>query len=187
MKKWATICATMVAMLVVSATVSSAAMAITWGYGGDLNADAGITTEGWLVQMFHDVTGDGITLDITRPGGVTTIGGGDALLTGISSSTLTDARSGNMQWGDVVNVDNSFANEFVYTVIFNASDISSASQYIVIDSSTYQLPNADVGGTYSLSATAETSTWQPVPEPGSIALMLVGIAAIGARRKFKRG
>lgn len=151
---------------------------------------------GWLVILVEDVSEDGFDdiylsadltgLVFTDPGtlnigddtdeaGITT-----ALSVGSKTGTafgtpFQSTESGDIAWGDSI-----------YTIILNSDDISTATQYITMDSSPYELPDTDVDDTILYPEEAPYGSWQDlnvVPEPGTMGLMALGLAVIGLRKR----
>ena len=76
----------------------------------------------------------------------------------------------------------------LFMVIFNASTFGTATQFKLTDAITDELSagqttfNFGSGGASSPFALAP---WQPVPEPATMALLGIGIVAVGLRRRRK--
>jgi hypothetical protein len=72
-----------------------------------------------------------------------------------------------------------------YAVIFNSSEVSTATEYLVVgkfDASVPSSGSASIGGDIT-DRTGASAGWQAVPEPTSGLLMLVGLGALALRRR----
>jgi len=169
------------------AVVSNAAVTIQWTYNANLGASY---SAGWLVQMYQDVgVNDTLSLIVGFAADGTPIGGnaaGDLVLT--SYHTPLTSSKGNINWTlngyDVTGIK----GDNVYTVIFNATSIALATQAVVVDSTTFAISSSDPStGTYALTTVANSFVpVAAVPEPSSVALIGVGLAAIALRRRFAK-
>ena len=78
-----------------------------------------------------------------------------------------------------------------YMVVCDGGTISETSQF-AMTSLANKFSSSDGGaltltfGTLAGSATGTGSDWAPVPEPTSVALLAIGVAAIGLRRRFRK-
>lgn len=99
------------------------------------------------------------------------------------------APAGNMT-SRVVNGVTAGTYDF-FVVAFDAGTIGAAQNFIIssdINQSTYEPPATATTATFSSSSFAggTAEDWSPIPEPTSVALLAIGVAAIGLRRKFRK-
>ena len=80
----------------------------------------------------------------------------------------------------------SYANEVVtlYMVIFNGATIATSTHYMISSDLTQTFTT--VAKTYNFGTSMPTSWTAIVPEPTSMALLALGVAAVGLRRRFSK-
>jgi len=167
---------------------SSAALTMNWSYTADFHTFDASVTSGWLVQMYRDVSLNTVLSAITgfSNTGVETGGNtSDDLLLGSFTTTITKPKSA-YNWAIVGMDASAIAGANVYTVVFNSATIAGATQAVVIDSTTFSLP---ASGATSYAQGSVANSYVPVgavPEPSSVALIGVGLAAIALRRRFAK-
>ncbi len=172
-----------VVMLCISSAISRADL--TWGYAADLyDWDPELET-GWLVQMYHDVNADTLLADITSFWIDGTPSGGnssdDVLLS--EFSVFTEEAKDELVFGDNYSpgVWAFLEGEDVYSVLFNASTIGSATEAVILDATPFTLPDSDPA-TYAISAV--NNDWVSViPEPGTMGLFAMGVVGLMAYRR----
>ena len=149
-------------------------------------------TMGWSFSGNLGVSADSGTVYLYKDGGTAgwgsgfTIGSGD-VATGVTTPVVADLGHGGLwNWGDSFSWPSGALadGDKVYSVLFN----SGATQYRIIDSSTFTLPpNLDGPATYNLTSIGGGS-WIAVPEPTTLALIGLGAVTIliGRRRSDRK-
>jgi hypothetical protein len=192
-------CILAVAAVLLAATLSQAAT-ISWGTGGGTAQyiyykDSTLATVGWAVELVY-IGGDGAQVADNIDG----VTGNDAVL--FTSSIGTGVGKTQQQPGNLwVTTGNSYTygspykngDQFIIRVFNNAS-IGSATWYLDI----YKTGTTPFSITVTGNTGAETfgitaaigktsggqTGWNPVPEPTTMALALVGAGAVALRRRF---
>ena len=71
-----------------------------------------------------------------------------------------------------------------FTVVFDSPTASAGSQYMATASVSKKFPATGSDASFSFGTPASQGyTWTPIPEPTTIALLALGLAAIGLKRK----
>lgn len=146
--------------------------------------------DGWLVRMYVDTSKDNTgswynDLRLDGTGGVTS--------TGLTSDDQFIGEFGELdyfiawvQLNPKTNI-NVADNSHVYSVIFNAATIGSATQFVVADSSPFDVGVHDPAIAYDLGSSI-AGDYQAIPEPTVMALIGVfGGGLMVVRRFFSMG
>ncbi|MGQ9661329.1 MAG: PEP-CTERM sorting domain-containing protein [Kiritimatiellia bacterium] len=188
MKRMTCLAVGIIAGLFLGGIVSEAALTIDWAYGSNLNdSGKGPFSAGWRVQMYRDVNKDSVLSSPTafNPDGSFVGGTGmaDDVLLGSFTTSLATGKSGT-NWG-LLGIDGSALKGYdVFTVIWDAPSLASASRGIIVDSSPFSFPNQDGYTSYIRSSVA--GDWLPVPEPATWTLMGIGAALLGLKRVVRK-
>jgi PEP-CTERM motif len=176
---------------------ASATLTMSWGYFGNLALPIPTVASGWIVQMYKDVSANTALGSITSfnasdaPQGAAANASDDQIL-GSFQTTVGSAKGSFSFLANGLTAD-SIAGASVYTVLFNSSVMASATRAWIIDTTPTTLLSSGIVS-YTPNAVASTIgyggsgglTVGAVPEPSSLALIGVGLAAIALRRRFAK-
>ncbi len=168
----------MISAIAVMLGFAANAAAVTWSIAGIQSSPANTATTGWYVQIFESATS--YTYADAKVGNITAWS--SAMTTGTTAYKATEKVLDAADKGDTV---------AIYAVIYDAASIADAKYYIVSDvaSKTIDDDGADITISFgSMKGTSSSnkflnSQWQPVPEPTSSLLLLIGMGALALRRK----
>lgn len=177
---------------------SSMAGLVDWSAGNLATNSAGITLQdGWLVAMYRDVSENNATsgswydeLRLTTDGTVTSTGvTSDDLFLGFTTTVaVVFPGPTGLTSIDTLPNQNIGDNYDVYTVIFNAADMLTATQFVVADSAPQDIGSVAAPDTpFQYSISDISGTMQAIPEPAVATLIsLFGGGMLFGRRIMKR-
>ena len=155
------------------------AASVTWSVNAIQSSPDATVGSGWLVQIYSST----VAFDIEKA-----VAG--ELTVWSSSSTVAAGATYRATATVADGLANGTSGEF-YAVIWDASSIGDAKNYIVSDN--YTATASAAGNPVNMTFGAMTATtssnkflnssWQAVPEPTSGLLMLVGLAGLALRRR----
>ncbi|MDD3276173.1 MAG: PEP-CTERM sorting domain-containing protein [Kiritimatiellales bacterium] len=142
----------------------------------DLLSNFGIQN-GWWVQMYEVTSGvtDLSTVTFDKSLGGQSSDADDILMSGFNAITVDNGR-GSISFGTTFAAgwETTYANAYVYTVIFNADSIANASSSIVFNTSG-TLTQLGAGDPYTYTVAGTANEWQQVvPEPATAMLLALG-------------
>ena len=180
MKKLITILATIVV------TIGAQAASVTWTMMQVQKSDYSGVASGYLAMVF---AGDTLQSDVVKAVlARNTTKLGELSLDKWSQNTESNT-SGMMR--SAGNGSYSAQDSFsVYLVLFDAKSVADANYYFISDIKEGSInaagANATIAfGTFDANKTATGKGWQPIPEPTSGLLILLGMAGLALRRKQK--
>jgi len=162
-----------------------------------ISAATNAATVSWSVSGIKTPNGDGTFSATALSGGIAYlfVGAQDtvALTEAITGKTFTGAGA---LWSQATSATGaifktglgSYSNQDVslYMVIFDTAVIADASSYMISTDVTQHFVNSNLTYTFTTANGRLPTTWAAVPEPTSMALLALGVAAIGLRRKFRK-
>jgi len=193
----------MVAALIVASVGTAEAAAITWRNGTGTFTDGANTLDGNVIALISGAVGSvapvlswGESGPVIGEGysylGQAAIASGKVPTSSISIdgtwSSGTINVLGGSQWGYPATVAATGFGDTkgmdYYMVVFDSAAVSSGSKYAMVELAN-KYPSTDTGNLTLLFPGQALTEWTPVPEPTSMALLALGVAALGLRRKFR--
>ena len=167
-------------VIAISATllgIAANAAAVNWQSNAIQSSPDTAVAAGWLVQIY--TTSVDYSYDNAKAGKIATWATGSTVAAG---TTFRATGSGTQE---------NSTTESYYAVIYDASTVATAKNYIVSDAVSVTINAAGTTGVLSFGAMTNTtaankflnSSWQAVPEPTSGLLMLLGMAGLALRRR----
>ncbi len=199
------------ALAVATIAVSASAIQLNWASPAVMNGSGGAALANKTVALVMAASTATTAAQITYNwnGSAWSIGGGSLVAVttlnasgnfGAALPVLVGA-GGAGTWGTSAYVGTDFAGGATTTISQGTGSINAARYYMIVFDTDYQNGNYAVAspaanvtisgpaasGTTAFSVgTGAGSTWIAVPEPTSMALLALGAAAIGLRRKFRK-
>lgn len=165
-----------ITVLAICGAVANAAT-VNWSANAIQSSPDVSVAAGWLVQIYASTVD--YSYDSAKAGSISTWATGSTVAAG---TTFRATGSGSQSDGSTASY---------YAVIYDASSVAAAKNYIVSDNVSVTTPanGASVNlafGAMTATTTANkflNSSWTAVPEPTSGLLMLLGMAGLALRRR----
>ncbi len=161
------------------------------GTGLGVETYMGQDATGWAVVMYTD-GGDGTMSGFAHGNGSRTVSLGDDIIAtdkeGTPITTAVQAMYGAAsQYLFFYGNARLMEEQSVFTVVFNNTDMHAATSYLIVDDFLFTVPNGSLVDPplHYVAGSAYASEWVS-PEPSGMALMVVGLLALGARRMQTR-
>ena len=156
------------------------AAAVNWSISSVKDSSGAAPTEGWVVMAFYT------EVDAGSAAIESAIAAGTAGTLAFESTTLAvSMKKGKVDSHDaaVAGITDTTKNYDFYFVVFNNSNVASATEYAIVSDLNKEYSGLD--GKFTASGNFSGVTWQPaaVPEPTSGLLMLLGVAGLALRRR----
>lgn len=178
-----------IAVLLLAAVSFSSGAQIQWFGVGLYGPDGGALSSDWTVVLYEAATTDSLPSWIAMDGSTEL---GDTMLP--ATTVLNNPAAGGSFFDNGTYTDGGLGLtpevDYIFTVIFNTvdfGDLSTATDYVIIDSQPFLVPDAtpDPAFPYNAGSTeASGSDWNAVvPEPGTMVLFGIGAVCLGLRRR----
>ena len=169
-----------IAAAIVCAAALVQAATVNWAISNVKNSSGATPTAGWAVMAFYTEVGAGSDAIVSAIQSKTA-----GSLAFESTSLATGFGSGKVNAHDATaaGITDTTKNYDFYFVVFNNSDVASATEYVMASAPNKEYSSLD--GKFTASGNFSGATWQPtaVPEPTSGLLMLLGVAGLALRRR----
>lgn len=144
------------------------------------------TSSAYTIMLFETAS-SGASTSIGFNPATQTGGAGETLLASYVWNTWPSVIGAGAFYSDLAggNIGNVLTGDHIYTVIVNGS-VGSSTQYSILDGLSPTTVTLDGASNFDYNVPGN-NTWQPVPEPSTVALMVAGLAVVAfGRRAFRK-